>query len=245
MEMDNGQMAETLRVRLRSLARMPDDPSAENEAEGLIGAFQQLRPDPLGLRELFEEFPRGEAVGERLVQVYSAATVGVRPDGARDAYFIPRRPPATDPDQVEAWGRAFFKQLARVARHLEQPALYEHLQADPAIRVLEGKPPKHPKAIEEKAGLLKSLLAMNEPMTRAWADRHAAVAMLQPAVYFMACDAFLRDYVLWPWIDVQDLEDPFAAYFQLWRHGVKYRIFQDEQIDLYMPREHETALTAS
>ncbi len=113
----------------------------------------------------------------------------------------------------------------------------------PAIRVLEGLPPKHPKAEAEKSPLLKSL--QNQASTlleRIAADDSAAA--LRPAYYFVACDPMLRDYLMWPLyreplhdLSQQPIADPFQPYFRLWTHGVKYRIFGDKQVDLYLPRQ--------
>ena len=61
-------------------------------------------------------------------------------------------------------------------------------------------------------------------------------AILRPAYYFTACDAMLRDYLMWPfYANATGLADPLAPYFELWRHRAKYRIFGESQIDLYLP----------
>ena len=62
--------------------------------------------------------------------------------------------------------------------------------------------------------------------------------VLRPAYYFTACDTMLRDYLMWPlYAQASGLEDPLESYFELWRHGVKYRIFGETQVDLYLPRQ--------
>ena len=68
-------------------------------------------------------------------------------------------------------------------------------------------------------------------------DADPVAETLRPAYYFTACDAMLRDYLMWPlYARTTGLNDPFDSYFQLWKHGVKYRIFGEGQIDLYLPR---------
>ena len=63
-------------------------------------------------------------------------------------------------------------------------------------------------------------------------------ALLRPAFYFTACDSMLRDYLMWPiYAESAGLPDPLEPYFHLWRHGVKYRIFGESQVDLYLPRQ--------
>ncbi len=230
--------------QLRSLAGHPAN--GDSGPESLIGIFQQFRPDGTGLPEWFQQIPDGDQVAERFAMVYQASGYGTRPAGGRDAYFIPRAAPALSVQQAESAAVQFFVALGKVAAAIQWTPLADLLDPLPGIRVLEGKPPKHPKAVSERAGLLLAIEELIDQTTRRWAAHHPAVHLLQPAVYFMACDPFLRDYLLWPWIaghdnwkaSDPDLRDPFASYFQLWRHGVKYRIFADEQVDIYLPREN-------
>ena len=60
---------------------------------------------------------------------------------------------------------------------------------------------------------------------------------LSEPLYFTACDALLRDFLRWPLLADHALgDDPFQPYFQLWRHGIKYRVFRNDQVDFYLPR---------
>ncbi len=68
-------------------------------------------------------------------------------------------------------------------------------------------------------------------------DAGELAPILRPAYYFTACDSMLRDYLMWPfYADATGLQDPLASYFELWKHGVKYRIFLESQVDIYLPR---------
>ena len=102
---------------------------------------------------------------------------------------------------------------------------------------MEGLPPKHPKDAAEKSKLLRTL----QEGATALVDRIDAgpyAPILRPAYYFTACDTMLRDYLMWPlYAAASGLEDPFKSYFELWRHGVKYRIFGETQVDFYLPRQ--------
>ena len=45
--------------------------------------------------------------------------------------------------------------------------------------------------------------------------------MLREAVYYMACDPVLTEYILWPCYQRSSaIVEPFQPYFELWRHGV-------------------------
>lgn len=101
--------------------------------------------------------------------------------------------------------------------------------------MLEGIPPKHPKVDSEKSKLLKSIQSTSNFTERIEAGPYPHA--LRPAYYFTACDPMLRDYLMWPlYSKATGLRDPLMAYFELWGHGVKYRIFGESQVDLYLPR---------
>ena len=216
----------------------------EGNADSLIGFFQVFRPDGGALAGLFDHLEIGEQLHERLDRLYAACGDDRRPDGRRDAYFVIRRPPAIDPDAASELASDWLQRLSSLAEQVGDADSPNPLAPTPTIRVLEGLPPKHPKADEEKSQLLRFLQheAANL-LDRIQAVDPAAIA-LRSAYYFVACDAMLRDYLMWPLyaaalrtIDTAPVHDPFEPYFQLWRHGVKYRIFGDRQVDLYLPRE--------
>lgn len=209
----------------------------DRSADSLIGIFQAFRPDGLALAGIFDDVEGGEEFAHRLGQVYDATGDARRPDAMRDAYFIVRRPAPIAADLAGGYAMEFFLNLATLARHLGSDQLTSVLERKPQMRVLEGKPPKHPKAAAERAQLLKAIEQEGATLTEAFTAEDSVAAILRPACYFIACDPFLRDYVLWPLLKKgsRELGDPFAPYFDLWRHGVKYRIFQEDQIDIYLP----------
>lgn len=225
--------AQAIIERLKQAANVPsEDPSADS----LIGVFQTFRPDGLALAGIFDDVEGGQEFAHRMGQVYDASGEARRPDAMHDAYFIVRQPAPISADAAGRHARDFFANLAELARQMDRDQLYSVLQPPPRVRVMEGKPPKHPKAEQEQANLLKAINQDATAITEAFTAEGSVAAILRPACYFIACDPFLRDYVLWPLLDPPgDFGDPFSPYFHLWRHGVKYRIFQEEQIDLYLP----------
>ncbi len=121
---------------------------------------------------------------------------------------------------------------------LKDQSICEAFQPLPSIRVLEGTPPKHPKDDSEKSNLLRSIQDSASLVERIEAGPFPAA--LRPAYYFTACDPMLRDYLMWPlYAGATGLSDPLLPYFELWGHGVKYRIFGETQVDLYLPRHLE------
>lgn len=215
--------------------------------ETLPGFFQAFRPEGRDLRGLFADLPRGEALWQRLERVFHYAGESRRPDGARDAYFIVRRPLPVDPERVRVAAQQFLGSMAALAHRENEGRLADLLTTPPEVRVLEGKPPKHPRQTSERAELLRELSGATERIAQRRREPSAVARTIAPAYYFVACDPHLRDYLMWPLYDASGassledagdppLRDPFAAYFDLWRHGVKYRIFNNEQIDFYIPR---------
>src|SRR6056297_3555968 len=121
-------LAEKLGTELKQLARCYE---SDDSPDSLIGVFQQMRPDPVGLVDLFDDIPAGDRVAQRLLEVFESGGEGRRPDGNRDAYFIPRQPPPLSPDRAEALAKEFFANLR---------VLSQQLAAGPLERLLDPVP---------------------------------------------------------------------------------------------------------
>ena len=213
-----------------------------SEADSLIGLFQNYRPDGKGLRGLFSDLAPwldqeiGLELEARLERLFEVAGDDRRPQGGRDAYFVVRRPPPISVEQATTWATKWVSSLAELAINVGDSETAEVLDPLPGIRVLEGVPPKHPRSNDEKTTFL-SAMQQSVPSILERVDAGHAPAALRQAYYFISCDPMLRDYLMWPLFrSATAIRDPFLPYFELWRHGVKYRIFQEKQMDLYLPR---------
>lgn len=218
-----------------------------DDSETLVGAFQKFRPDGKSLHKVFERAPFGDAIMERLRKVYEITGEARRSDGMSDAFFIVRNPAKIDPTEALEVATLFFNQLHQLAIHNDIPELTSVLDPLPTIRIMEGKAPKNPKADSEKSQLLHAMQKQAPTVIDKFLGEQIASAsllpeqafakFLGPALYFVACDPFLRDYLLWPLVaECSVLDDPFEPYFWLWQHGAKFRIFNNNQIDFYFPR---------
>jgi hypothetical protein len=226
---------ETLIRRFHDLAGFGSEVSPD--ADSLIGVFQVFRPDGRAVVGLYDDLEDGEQLLQRLEHLYAVAGDDRRPQGGRDAYFVVRNPPALDPDLANQYAKAWLAGLRALAVSLGDVEIAERLDPLPTIRVLEGIAPKHPKDEAEKSGLLRTL-QQDVPSLVERIDAGPYPAALRPAYYFTACDSMLRDYLMWPlYSQTIGLADPFQNYFELWKHGVKYRIFGETQVDLYLPRQ--------
>ncbi len=240
----------TLFEQCRQAARL--DPEAPMHPDSLIGMFQAFRPDGIGLDDAFSGLPIAGDLFRRLERLYRDSGEDRRPQGGRDAYFVVRCPSPIDPVVAESTARQWIENLAEFAGAVSCREASAVLSREIHIRVLEGIAPKHPKNDAEKSVLLKTFATVVPEMTKRFVDESKAedvpdlLELLRPAYYFIACDAALRDYLMWPMYQrfadqINAMPpDPFLPYYDLWRHGIKYRIFSEDQIDLYLPR-HDTS----
>ena len=220
--------------------------------DDLIGVFQTIRQTPERIDPLFEDVPEGQAVAERLHEVFRRTTDQTRPGGGRDLYFLIRSGPTLLPEHAEHQGHRWLADLAAVAKSVGARDLAQTFEDVHTVRVLEGIPPKNPRSSDPRTNLLSGLtVEMPQLFNGLVHDLH--VSQLRQAVYFIACDPHLREHLLWPMtrtifplfsaktsdpqgVPATDLADPFAGYFELWKHRIKFRSYTEGQLDLYLPR---------
>jgi hypothetical protein len=227
-------METEFRNRCRQIAGLADEDTLDPTA--MVGFFQRFRPKGVGLESLYTGMPRGQEYRRRLDRLFEAAGEDQRPGGGRDAYFVVRKADTLSPEEVEQHATSWLTGLSQLVMHHELGELKNRLGVVPKIRVLEGIPPKQPKSDQESFPLLRALKVHAPAMTDGVALNCEVVSLLRDAYYFTACDSMLRDYMLWPaYAEHFDAEDPYEGYFELWRHGIKWRVFHDDMIDFYLP----------
>ncbi len=220
--------------RCRSLAGFA--PDAPCDGDSLIGVLQQFRPDGHGLDGLFDDLPLGMQLQQRLRQLYDVAGDSARPGGGQDAYFIVRNPPELDPRRARTIALAWLRSLLALARETQFDDLVDNLQPLPEVRVLEGIAPKQTKDDLHSIALYRAIKRQGAVLCERLSNDDPVLNLLRPAYYYAACDWALCDYLLWPLYNrFTQLDDPFLAYFELWRHGVKLRAFTDDRLDVYLP----------
>ncbi|MCR9293777.1 MAG: hypothetical protein NXI32_13715 [bacterium] len=214
--------------------------------ETTIGVFQSFRPDGLPDSLPWQSTTGGDIFQNRVQRVFEAVRTSRRADALQDAYFVVRNPPMLTSEQAHALAQQLLAQLAMTCRLMGSETGIRLLEKQPSIRVLEGVAPKHPRKLEEKSQLLLLFQRDLPAAIDALFCQDSLGAQLSEALYFVACDSLLRDYLRWPLLSQESVsqeslaqlaeQDPLVDYFELWRHGVKYRIFSDQQIDIYLPR---------
>lgn len=222
---------------------------AVTDSNSLIGVFQAFRPDGLPEIASLHELAGGAEFGQRLQSIYDAVSMSNRSDNMKDAYFIVRDPPVPTAALCDCVGQ-FVSSIASATQTMENPPV--RFAELPAVRMLEGKPPKHPRAAREKSELLNLLQTTLPTFIGGLFEQEDASEsevvghQLAESLYFVACDSWLRDYVRLPLLREAAIktavDQACTAYFQLWRHGVKYRVFSNERIDFYLPRRTDGTL---
>lgn len=212
-------------------------PDATLGDDAFVGFFQTFRPDGNGLTGVFNGLHVADELHERLDELFEVAGDDRRPQGGKDAYFVVRNPDEIAPQLVQMAGERWIERLQGLAKSLGRHSEAEQLAGVEKVRVLEGIPPKHPKQEHEKTELLR-LLKEKIPI---WLEGSEAdtplTASLRAPYYFITCDAMLRDYLMWPlYRQSVPSPEPMEPYFQLWKHGIKWRVYQEKQVDLYIPR---------
>lgn len=211
------------------------DPSVPDGEDALIGFFQGYRPDGLALNDLYDDLPHREELSRRIAQLFDAAGEDRRPQGGRDAYFVVRKCELMGPERAESLVRTWLSSLVQFGLEVNDTEAVAAIDPTPVIRVLEGIAPKNPKVSDERTAVLKTLLE-SVPNWTARVDTHRDAEQIRRVFYFVACDPYLRDYLMWPlYADEVATIDPFSAYFELWRHRIKFRSYKQGQLDLYLP----------
>ena len=209
------------------------------QPDDAIGFLQSLRPGGEQLPAIFEGVPHGPELLDRLRRVFLISGDPRRPTGGQDAYFIVRHPATISPDEVRRSGEQWLANLIDIDRRLGNGQVVRWTDGGLVVRVLEGRPPKHPRDRSEQCELLLAVRELPKTAIESLEPRDDAALGLARAYYFIACDAYLRDYLLWPvYRELVRMHDPLEPYFVLWQHGIKFRIFNNESIDFYIPRAH-------
>ena len=220
------------------LQRLGTPPADTLNDESLVGFFQSFRGDKFAaLHGLYDGLTQSESLAARLDELFQAAGDDRRPSGGRDAYFVVRHPNPMTPQDAEQMSHAWIGKLAELSGLLGQHDVAQTLGRIQNVRVLEGIPPKHPKAEVEKCDVLLALQKVLPDRIRSGFASSPAFEIIYPAYYFTCCDSFVAAHLMWPLHPAcANIEEPFEEYFRMWKHGIKYRVFADEQLDVYLPR---------
>jgi hypothetical protein len=200
-------------------------------AENLGPFFQHFRPNGRGLELVFEGVPHGDQILSRLKMVYTVAG-----ETLQDAYFIVRSPRFASTSDARSWAKDHFENMSKLAREAGSEELAQMLGRPPAMSVVRGLAPPRPTSPAQASNLECLLLDRIGDLILGLQPKSGLALTLREAFYYIACDFHLCDYLLWPvYEECVNVSDPFAPYFNLWKHGIEIRYPSNTEIVIYAP----------
>jgi hypothetical protein len=215
------------------------DPSPEPWASENMGMFfQGFRPHGHGVEAAFEGVAAADEILPRLLEVYAATAEG----GENDAYFVVRAPEPLSGERAMELAVEYIRKTAQIARELgatgyaDGAELLEMLHSRTTIEVVPGERPWPPHRdspeglVYQVVGDYMSHLQWDlEPI-----ESHAYE--MEEGLYTLACDYGISYHILWPlYRHLTEITEPFAAYFELWKHGAGHRFEDDGAVRIYVP----------
>lgn len=179
--------------------------------------FQSFRPLGDGLEQLFHDVVGGSEVLPRLVNLYQATSVNFWTSN-EDPYFVIRHPPFVDDEQIREWTVRHLSEMCQLA-HLTNSSVAAR-RSNPTPRIEIGRDVVNPCSnLENPQALFVEMI--NDGMFSS-VPVESDFFLLEEAFYHIACDYLLRHYLLWPlYKSAIPMNDPFADYFELWKHGAQ------------------------
>lgn len=187
------------------------DPATEAD---LYGFFQSFRPDGKGLEDVFAGVAGGSELLERLLEVYRVTATGWKP---QDAYFLVKAPKPLAESEILRVAGLHRDSMAHVAGLTGAIKLKSFLEAGTRLSAVA--------RVESTALSEGANLEVYEAAVDFMANlpgQESKALLLGEAYYGVACDYFLKYYLLWPlYRHAASIGEPFGAYFQLWKHGLR------------------------
>jgi hypothetical protein len=194
--------------------------------------FQHFRPYGVGLSEAFEDVPEANKVLPRLLRVFETTAAGFQENLAQDAYFIVRHPLPISHERALQLTQAHFEKMQHLARTSTSTEWKRLLARAPTAEVVQG----HVKNVVDIEGPQALLTEIINDLILASKPRPSYLFLLDQAFYHIACDYFLRHYLLWPLYEQAfSLAEPFESYFELWRHGASPILETPELVRTFVP----------
>lgn len=206
------------------LAGITDQPVRSEE--DLAYVFQNFSDRPEGLDALFAGMNAGEEVSARLKAVFTASETD-----AASAYFLVEHPPPLTVEQALALLQQHLNNLSAMSR--ATGAGLDEVLDGMSVRRAQQKTDIAQRTGDNPAAWLYDLV-FDFTGTLKPCDEEAT--LLEEAFYSIANDIYLKGYLMWPFYAKEsDLEDPFAPYFELWRHGVDIGFRGEDECLVYVP----------
>lgn len=223
-------------ARCKSLAG--DTSSRVWDRDSMAGFFQCFRDSPATLKPLFDEIDRGDAVYDRLVQVFNA-TKGHTRNGRSDLYGVVRQAGSANSDDLLSTARSLLENYRAMAAVIGEQELVDLLSPIPDVRlVLSNAPDVDPNDYSDDVLIYDVVCDWHGSLSSVT----ESARWMSEAFYYINCDYSLGWYTNWAWFSgASTIDDPFLPYFKLWQCGAELRCQTPDDVTLYLPSASDAA----
>jgi hypothetical protein len=172
------------------------------------------------LKEFFMPFSHGEEIFNRLKMIYDLTADNFEnEDGSIKAYFFPKENKTIPKTEVEMMALQYTKSINDILIDLEETSFIDCNE----LKVITMKRSE----FDEKYDYYDTLGCELYDLTGDWFRDLESEIKENPLTFFdeplynVACDYDLARYVMWPVVEKNDMNDPYEAYFNLWKYGYK------------------------
>jgi hypothetical protein len=214
-------MSAEILQRWKSIAGVYSPRPWVNE-DDLVGFLHCFRPSGEGLEKVFADVVRGDEILARLKEVYRAT------DGSESTGMYLHPTPSAPPSQTVVLQllEEHVAKLKEIARHVGDAGLASSLDRVKRYEITEGKLPNS----RTSQTLAASIRAAIDEFIGSLTPVESDAELLTEALYSLAANYVVRDYVLWPLFENSAIEEPFAAAFRLWSFDVEFTFPGDDRI---------------
>jgi len=200
-----------------------------NEEDHLFYYFDFFRPDGAGVEKAFAGIVGGDEIVERLRLVFQAT----RESFQRYLYFIVCRPLRATRKRLIELTIQHYEKIAQIARQAEALELVELFQSFPKVEVTTEPMPdrRQPDTNCPESwvyDIVGDWFSILDPIP-------SDALLMDEAFYSIACDYNIARYLMWPlYRNSTKIEEPFAPYFELWRHGAQAIFTEPGRVLVYL-----------
>lgn len=172
------------------------------------------------LKEFFMPFSHGEEMFNRLKMIYDVTADNFEnEDGSVNAYFIPKKNKTISKIEIETIALQYMESINGILIDLEETSLID-------CNNLKIKIMKHSE-FDEKYDYYDTLgCELYDAIGDWFRDLESEIkenplTFFEEPLYNVACDYDLARYVMWTVVEKNNMNDPYEAYFNLWKYGYK------------------------
>ncbi len=208
----------------------PHGPAFKDEYSA-IHVFSTLRNDENAIRACLRDYPCGEALGDRIMEIFAATSWGEEnPQPSQSYYLLVQNPyPATDTELID-WATHYLERARELAGAIDEI---------PSVKVVRCDDPENEATSYDEWGEIDIDLA--DWVAGFLPDRmdkrtQAAYYLITEPLYRLACTYDLVYFAEWAFAEgIIRGTNPYRAKFNLWRSSVHLGFSDPDQAVIYAP----------